>query len=411
MSSSLKIKTDDVIYRKDLYPRFEPDQNLITIYSNSVDNLPPIKLNQNHILIDGYHRWKAHQTVGKNEIEVEIVETESEAELEILAYRLNSNHGKQLAQEEKRIFALKKAELLTNAEIGEIVSVSESTVGRWTKERRKQLDEQRNQKIVELYLKAEYTQEKIAEIFEIDQSIISRVINDSMQKMQTQDLHKDFKPFLYNIWNLPKADKETDHFGYFPETFMENLLYYQTQPMGIVYDPFAGSGTTVDVCKRWLRRYYCSDMKVKPGREEDIKEWKIQDGLPEDLPKPAFVFLDPPYWIQAEGKYSDSQDDLGNITLDEFYKIFCGFLDVLKKRQVPKIAIVIQPTQYKNDMNWEDHIFKFHEVLFDKYSILMRYILPYSTEQYLPQMVIKAKDEKICLGTHRDLIVWGRNND
>jgi len=194
MSSSLKIKTDDVIYRKDLYPRFEPDQNLITIYSNSVDNLPPIKLNQNHILIDGYHRWKAHQTVGKNEIEVEIVETESEAELEILAYRLNSNHGKQLAQEEKRIFALKKAELLTNAEIGEIVSVSESTVSRWTKERRKQLDEQRNQKIVELYLKAEYTQEKIAEIFEIDQSIISRVINDSMQKMQTQDLHKDFKP-------------------------------------------------------------------------------------------------------------------------------------------------------------------------------------------------------------------------
>ena len=33
----------------------------------------------------------------------------------------------------------------------------------------------------------------------------------------------DFEPFIYNIWNTQKGN-ETEHFGSFPEIFMENLL-------------------------------------------------------------------------------------------------------------------------------------------------------------------------------------------
>jgi len=57
-------------------------------------------------------------------------------------------------------------------------------------------------------------------------------------------------------------------------------------------------------------------------------------------------------------------------------------------------------------MVFEDHIFKFDKMLPDNYAIEMRYILPYSTQQYLPQMVTKAKEERICLTSHRDLVVW-----
>ena len=68
-----------------------------------------------------------------------------------------------------------------------------------------------------------------------------------------------------------------------------------------------------------------------------------------------------------------------------------GFLGELVKWKVPKIALVIQSTQYKNNMIWEDHIFKFNELLSKKYDIEMRYILPYSTQQYTPQIVNIAK--------------------
>jgi hypothetical protein len=78
----------------------------------------------------------------------------------------------------------------------------------------------------------------------------------------------------------------------------------------------------------------------------------------------------------------------------------------LVKRKVPLIAVVIQPTQYANDMVFEDHIFKFHEMLMKKYVIEMRYILPYSTEQYNAQMVNKAKETNACLCLNRDLVVW-----
>jgi ParB-like chromosome segregation protein Spo0J len=100
-----KIKTTDLVFRDDLYPRLEPNQAQIQKYSDSIEFLPAIKINQNNILIDGFHRWKAHQLAGVEEISYEVIETESEKELKKLAYQLNSNHGLQLSNDEKRIYA------------------------------------------------------------------------------------------------------------------------------------------------------------------------------------------------------------------------------------------------------------------------------------------------------------------
>jgi ParB-like chromosome segregation protein Spo0J len=67
-----------VQFRQDLYPRFEPNQALIQKYSDSIGFLPPIKINQHNILIDGFHRWKAYQLAGLAEIPCEVTETASE---------------------------------------------------------------------------------------------------------------------------------------------------------------------------------------------------------------------------------------------------------------------------------------------------------------------------------------------
>jgi hypothetical protein len=241
-------------------------------------------------------------------------------------------------------------------------------------------------------------------MFGITQDTVRRVINDFAQM---GDFVKDFTPPIYNIWNLAKQDNATDsHFGSFPLYFMKSLLYYHTKPMDIIFDPFAGGGTTVDACKAMMRRYYCSDMIVKPGREKDILEHDITKGLPDGMPKPDMVFLDPPYWKQAECKYSDEPTDLANMSLNEFYNAINNLMMAVVNRHVENIALVISPTQYPNDLIFEDHIFTIDKMIYDKYRIDMRYVIPYSTQQYNGTQVDKAKAENICLSLHRDLIVW-----
>jgi DNA modification methylase len=130
---------------------------------------------------------------------------------------------------------------------------------------------------------------------------------------------------------------------------MKNLLYYHTEPFDLVYDPFAGSGTTIDACREMFRKCILSDLKPDKSRPE-IFEHDITTGLPKDLPKPDMVFLDPPYWKQAEGLYSNSERDLANMTLDEFYQSMYTLFNEIANRKINKVALVIQPTQYKNNM-------------------------------------------------------------
>ena len=396
-----KITATEIAFREDLYPRFEPNQVQIQKYSESIEFLPPIKINQNNILIDGFHRWKAHLIAGIQEIPFEVIETDSEKELKMLAYKMNSHHGLQLKSDEKKRFAVEMIEEQSMDEIAIILSVSVATITGWTKDKRDALKEQRDIDIVNMYLKAENTMESIAKEFNVTQPLIQNIIKNN----KTVNNYNLLNPLLYNIWNTPKQDNDRKHFGAFPEIFMENLLYYHTKPLDIIYDPFGGGGTTADICKRMFRRYYVSDRKVVPGREKDIKQWDIKNGLPDDLQKPKLAFLDPPYWKQAEGKYSDDNEDLGNMNIEQFNNSMGYLLSELTKRKVERIAIVIQPTQYKNNFEWIDHVFDFDRML-NKYEIEIRYILPYSSQQYNAQMVDRAKEEKKCLALHRDLIIW-----
>ena len=399
----MKIKTNEVVFREDLYPRFEANQALIQKYAYSLEHLPPIKLSQNMILIDGYHRWKAHQLEEEPEIEADIVEVESEKELKKLAYMMNSNHGLQLKDNEKSSFAQEMIYEMSAAELAQLLCVTSRRIEQWTATQRESIKDERNRKIVEHYLRAWNTSQGIAEIIGVDRKTVERIVDG--QKRNISEMSKD-ELKIYNVWNTGKQDNATDsHFGSFPLVFMKNLLYYHTDPLDIVFDPFAGGGTTVDACKEMFRRYYCTDRIVKPGREKDILEHDIKNGLPDNLPKPKLVFLDPPYWKQAEGKYSDSKNDLGNMTLDDFYSSMDMLFKELTARKVERIVIVIAPTQYPNDMQFEDHIFKFNAML-NKYEIEMRYMLPYSTQQYNGTMVDRAKGEKICLNIVRDLVVW-----
>ena len=177
----MKLKTSDVLFREDLYPRFEANQELIQKYANSLEHLPPIKINQNNILIDGYHRWKAHQLEEKPEIEVEVIEVESEKELKKLAYQLNSNHGLQLNNKEKAMYAQEMIGDMTAKELSIILSVTEDTVIKWTASQREAIKEERDRKIVELHLRAWNTQKNIADILGINEATVNGIIQQILK--------------------------------------------------------------------------------------------------------------------------------------------------------------------------------------------------------------------------------------
>lgn len=425
-----------VIFDKKFYPRIKVSPNKVEEYEAVLSLLPPIIINQDKILVDGAHRLQAFKNKEQKKIPYEEIKTKDDDDILLRAIELNSKHGFQLTQKEKKdeIVKLyekvlsKKAKSFDVARLKHAFSVPDSTFSDWTKNLREKREGQLLERILSLNLQCK-TQEEIEVIIGIKQQNISSKIRQieeifcEIQKNPNSEIDvkyeflkdkievlREFSPRLFNHWYVAKLSNDADHFGSWPEEFMENLLYYYTKPFNVVYDPFCGGGTTIDVCEKWFRKYYVSDRKPIDLRKDEIKKWDIKDGLPKDLPAPQLVFLDPPYWKQAEGRYSNDKEDLANMSLEKFYSSLEMFLKELKKRMKPGsfVALVIQGTQWKNDLKLEDHAFKLYKILEKYFEFEQRIVCPYNTQQVNAQMIEKAKKEKILLALYRDLLIFRR---
>ncbi len=417
---------ENIIFDGSLYSRTGGiDRNAVEDYSQNIIAMPPIIINQDNKIVDGVHRYHACKKVDQKSMKVKRIELPDE-DIKLANLLIDIQSGVRHPVQDKKSLVVELYDPQNteqNKLLMEELGVPQRTFYEWTSQKRSLMQKQVNKAIAVDLLNPYLTQQEVAERNGCSQAVVSRyqkellckiadlakMNNDELQAIDLDFLidYKNFIEndlFLYNIWNAKKGDNNS-HFGHFPKLFMKNLLYYHTQPFDLVYDPFAGSGTTIDACSEMLRKCVVSDLKPDKSRSE-IFEHDITTGLPDDLPKPDMVFLDPPYWKQAEGLYSDSKRDLANMSLDEFYQSMYNLFNEIANKKINKIALVIQPTQYKNNMQFEDHILKFDKMLQEKYNIEMRYILPYSTQQYNAQMVEKAKEEKVCLVLNRDLIVW-----
>lgn len=412
------INVSDVVWRKDLYPRFEPDPSTIQRYAESIEVLPPIKVNQRHELIDGYHRWTAHKKAGVEQIRAEVIETASDAEVLRLAIETNATHGLQLSTGDKKNLALK---LYTGdkKELATLLSVSERSVARWVENIDKAQREERNRRIQDMWLAVRTADEIGDEVSltrqAVDKSIEEMQLLDKWQKVaQTAATYNDadWKPQLYNIWNFHKLSNSTGHFGNTEQGIVDQLLYMYTEPFDIVVDPFGGGGSTIDVCKKRLRRYWVSDRLPIPERT-DIRQAEIADGPPalhkrwKDV---SLMYLDPPYWKQAANQYSNDASDLANMELDQFYDTLVGYVQDCAAKMKPgsHIALIIQPTQWLADGRVPiDHVFDLvQKATGRKLKYVHRIICPYSSEQYNAQQVNWAKENRTVLMLNRELIVW-----
>jgi DNA modification methylase len=214
----------------------------------------------------------------------------------------------------------------------------------------------------------------------------------------------------FDVWNFGPARDDTagstSYFGVMPPQVVENLLWLYTEPGDTVFDPFAGSGTTIDISKRMGRRVWASDRKPSTPTLP-IHTHDITTGWPDDAPsKVDFTLLDPPYWQQAAGRYSDDDDDLGNQSIEQFMDSWEKVVKVATEHTTGKIAYIISPTQL-DDGTVVDHAFDMFRVC-DEAGLnpVRRIIVTYSTQQATGQQVTWARENRRLLKLYRDLVVF-----
>ena len=433
MSEVQRMPVADVVFRDDLYPRIETHPVTVQKYAEDLNVLPPIEVNQHKELIDGWHRWTAHKKKEAETIPFIVTETKSDNHLLELAIERNAKHGLQLSQSDKekmagRLYSAfltgkpsKNDAARYKEHLAKILSVGNSSIRRWTSRDDKDYKRELEQVAFRLWLACN-TQDEIANATGWSQPIVATFIENAQlsnldKSQQSAATHAtDFQPPIYNVWKQQTKTNGSNHFGNSEVRWLDNLLYLYTQPFDMVVDPFAGGGSTIDICKKRFRRYFVSDRKPIIEREKEIRNHDLvgEDGKVSLLKPPQWsdvklVYLDPPYWKQAEGQYSNDPTDLANMDLETFTATLAAIIKAYaSKVKDGYIALILQPTQWNAPgREFTDHVGDMLRAV--KLPVDMRYSVPYESQQCNAQMVEWAKENKRCLVLTREIVVWKTN--
>jgi hypothetical protein len=406
------IAVDHVEYVKELYPRLKPDDAAIERYRDAIDNLPPIVIARGRILVDGFHRWQAHRLEGVDTIPAEDLGDLTDKEILRESYRRNATHGQQLTKADK----VRAAEHLylnlggdageRYAEIAAVLSLTPESAEKYCAKARQTEKRIQQDKAWDLWLDC-IPQTEIAEQLGVPQPTISRWVSNTEQRSEVNSPPRSRQHF--DVWSFDKADDTAgmqSYFGALPPQVVENLLWLYTDPGDVVVDLFAGSGTTIDVAKRMGRRVWASDIRGDHYSPHlPIHKHDATTGWPVEGPSKAkLVVLDPPYWQQAQGRYSDDPRELAELDLDGFYTAWDDVLTGAKDR-ADRVAYIISPTQLE-DGTVVDHATDMLKVAWDLgYTVERRIIVTYQTQQATGQQVEWARENRRLLKLYRDLVV------
>lgn len=413
MSQTNSISTDAVEYVKDLYPRLRPDDAAIERYRDALDNLPPIVVARGRILVDGYHRWQAHRREGLTEIAAIDLGNLSDVEIFNESIRRNASHGQQLSRQDKQSLAGKLWQTLAHldkgerlAEIAALLAVSQRAVRSWTKDARADEKRASQARAWDLWLDC-MSEREIAKALDVAQSTIGEWVNDLCSSAKI--VHPPESRQHFDVWQFATADKDAgqqSYFGAIPPQIVENLLWFYTEPGDTVVDLFGGSGTTIDVAKRMGRRVWASDIRGNHYSPHlPIHQHDATSGWPAAAPaKAKLALLDPPYWKQAAGRYSNEPNELAEMTLDGWCDAWAKVLKACAGR-AERIAYIISPTQ-NDDGTVVDHATDMLAAAWEAgLTVERRIIVPYSTQQATGQQVTWARDNKRMLKLYRDLVI------
>lgn len=400
----------------ELYPRLSPSDDTVARYQETLDDLPPIVVAKDGVLVDGYHRWQAQLRSGRTEIAAEDLGNLTDAEIFNESIDRNSHHGMALSRKDKQDLAPKlwqaRAHLAAAdrvKDIARLLAVSERTVQQWTQDVRAQEKADQQARAWDMWLGCA-DQISIADAVGVSQPTVNEWLIGK-RKAAESDTPPD-PHMAFDVWSYGKYDGDNSRFGKLHPGIVENLLWLYTEPGQVVFDPFAGAGTTMHVAKAMGRRVWVSDRASAAEYPLlPIHTHDITSGWPADAPsKVDFVLLDPPYWKQAAGRYSDDPTDLGNMTLNDFLAAWSATVKACVEHIKPggRLAFIVSPAQ-DGDMatgSVVDLAWLMYQACTDAgLEAERRIIVPYSTQQATGQQVNAAREHRKLLKLYRDLVV------
>ena len=412
-ATPVMLAVDAIEFVKELYPRLKPQDAVIEAYRASIGLHPPIIVARGHVLVDGYHRWQANRRENIATIAVIDLGNLTDIEIKKESYRRNRDHGYQLETRDKKNGAddLYRSGVRDYAEIADLLGVTVRTAQDYCAEARRDEVADQKAKAWDLWLDCLSFRE-IGEAIGVSHPTVADWIGKIANECGNlppgaTPLNRWGNVQHFDIWSFPIAAKDAgsqSYFGALPPQVIENLLWFYTEPGQIVVDPFAGSGTTVEVAKAMGRRVWASDIRGDNYAPHlPIHKWDILAGWPKDAPRSAdLVLLDPPYWKQASGRYSSDPHELAEMSLSDFNAAWAAVVKACQK-QAKRIAFIVSPTQ-NDDGSVVDHA---TEMLrpFGSWRVERRFIVPYQTQQATGQQVTWARENKRLLKLYRDLVV------
>lgn len=403
MSTELNIH--DIQFVKELYPRLREDDAAIERYRASLDLLPPITVARGRVLVDGFHRWQAHRREGAETVQVDDLGNLTDVEIVKESVRRNSSHGRQLETKDKRRMAdlLWRQGTRDEDELCALLSVTAKTCAEYLRDAKRDEKAEQKAKAWDLWLNCRSYRD-IAAAIDGDDATVGRWVDSFSNELGNEPPESRQH---FDVWSFQTSTGDSSYFGAMPPQVVENVLWLWTEPGQIVVDPFAGGGTTIDVAKAMGRRIWASDRNPStptlPIHEHDI----AAAGWPADAPRKAdLILLDPPYWQQAKGKYSDAPDDLGNMTLDDFMAAWDRVVKACTEHLAEngRVAFIVSPSVDVDRVI--DHAFDMRDVCTDHgLTTERRVIVTYNTQQATGQQVTWARENRQLLKLYRDLVV------
>ncbi len=414
------MQIETLIHDKRTYPRSNINRKTIEAYKGALEIgavFPPIKIQDvtnfstngeeprsATIIVDGVHRWMAHDEAGQDEIKTiswrpEPVDYKNHwQELLIESHRCNREHGDRIKEGDSREVARTIAESdpdvkYKDRDLGDWLGYAQRTINGWVSDIRARQKASRDS-VIHRLSRLGWTQGDIAEKVELDQTAISKIMNNSefaiIHNLLEEGRDMDFIADLHHMdlalaWALrldDKTDQERfkelgwglrtwddwrftecdvrfgdDWPGRIPAQLVAHTLFYFTKPGDLVLDPMAGGGVVPDTCLAFGRRCLAFDAKARDERPEikhhewalDNMSWPINGGYKST---PDLIFFDPPYFTKKQKEYqkiigSDSIS-ISDLNRADYLSFFSRFFRLVRDHTKPGCRIAFLNADWRD---------------------------------------------------------------
>jgi transcriptional regulator with XRE-family HTH domain len=325
----------EISQQQAVWPRGDYDEAALVRYRECPDQLPPVRVDrQTGVLLDGYHRMKVHQELGRPEIPVIFEDCPPHKHL---ARSLELNlHGTPIPTlQRNRVLVHLSEQGFTQTEIAKVAGLTQERVSQiLAASRRDSLEpcpEHANRVWDALRLVDQGgSLRDAARATGVPKSTVERALREAKMRQECIRRHLQTRKGLTSLLRYPDRGPwgQSRYFGNCTGYLLVDILDY-LQPQS-VFDPMEGSGTTKAVC--FDLNVACEGRDLRSGF----------DLLSSPLPNRPFdlIFWHPPYWPGHQ--YTDHPNDFSNAKTetDFLHRMKDGF-ERLAGLMTPKGHLVI----------------------------------------------------------------------